>query len=506
MTSIVGRRTVENSVLAVVVCIALLMATLGLATSATVRATSNHAPSMGSSGVAVSNALVSHATRSHTYVVVPNGHDDTAGIQAAFNACTSLGRTCAVQLVKGTYHVAQITVSGFHGSFVGMGQGLTVIQALPNLPAPTVDPFWAALPGPTNPWPALFTFENGAFGISKMTLTEPYVNAVFPSWDAVDAGGLATDTALFTAIEVTGLHAFAAVDHVTVVGTSGDVAGTNIFNAITFEGSVLPPGWIDPIADLIPLTGSLSVTSSVFNSAESGPWVDVIADSEVMVCYNTLLNSLVPLGFLDASNSQLLFCGNREPSVSYGVGLLVEQSVYTANSPSTVYVVGNDFQVNDGANAVVLLDLGTVPSLSALVSANVFQTDTSCGCYVGTNPGYSVIVSQNLESLVVSGNTILGGGSAGAYVVGGPARVNGNAILGSYAGVWVDYAGQVSVTGNVIKNSGEYGIAVTDGSSNNLVAWNVVKISGVDDLYWDGTGTGNMWIGNVYGTSSPPGL
>ncbi len=101
---------------------------------------------------------------------------------------------------------------------------------------------------------------------------------------------------------------------------------------------------------------------------------------------------------------------------------------------------------------------------------------------------------------------ILGGGAAGVYVMGGPAVISGNTILGSYAGVWVDYANNVRVVGNLIKNSVAYGIAVTDGSSYNTAAWNVVKSSGVDDLYWDGTGTGNVWIGNVFGTSSPPGL
>jgi hypothetical protein len=72
--------------------------------------------------------------------------------------------------------------------------------------------------------------------------------------------------------------------------------------------------------------------------------------------------------------------------------------------------------------------------------------------------------------------------------------------------VWVDYANHVKVLGNVIKNSVEYGIAVTDGSSYNLVALNFVKNSGVDDLYWDGTGTGNVRTWNIYGTSSSLGL
>jgi parallel beta-helix repeat protein len=60
--------------------------------------------------------------------------------------------------------------------------------------------------------------------------------------------------------------------------------------------------------------------------------------------------------------------------------------------------------------------------------------------------------------------------------------------------------------GNVIKNSAEYGIAVTSGSSDNVISGNIIMKSGVDDLYWDGTGTGNVWKADVCMTSSPPGL
>jgi hypothetical protein len=481
-------------VLVLAVGVVALMLTAGLAGTASTAARGT-------------TTLTAFHTDKQTIIVKPNGVDDTADIQAAFNACVSYGPGCTVQLEKGTYYTSQITVFGFQGNFVGMGQGLTTIQALPNLPAPTADPFWAALPGPANPWPALFTFENGAYRISGMTLTEPYTNAISPSWDATAAGGPAIETELFTAMELTGLRAYATVDHVTVLGTAGNVLGTNIYNAITFEGSVLPTGWTDPITDVIPISGAFSMTNSVFNSAESGPWVDVIANARVTVCDNTLVNSPVPLGFADASNSQITFCGNQASNVYSGAGLLVEQSTLVQDQRSTVFVTGNDFHVNDGANAVDLFDFGAVSTLSAVVSGNVFQTDTSCGCYVGTEPNeYSAIISEYLGSLDVSGNTFLGGGAAGVYVVGGPAIVSGNTILGSYAGVWVDHANHVWVAGNVIKNSAAYGIAVTDGSSYNTMAWNVVKNSGLDDLYWDGTGTGNVWFGNVCQTSSPPGL
>ena len=494
------------------------MLTIGLTTWDAARPTPAPALLPAGSGVGGGSQLVQYSTGSHTYVVKPNGHDDTADIQAAFNACTSSRGTCTIQLETDTYYIGQIYVYGFQGNFVGMGQGRTILRGLPNLPSPapadntSTSPFWAGLPGPQNPWPDLITFINGSFAVSGMTITDPYTNAMLGWNSQAISGGLAVDTALFSAIEVGGVRASAAIDHVTVLGAPGDAAGTNMWDAITYEGLILRPGWTNLGLDTYQLSGTFSVTNSVFNSVESGVWVVSIVNSMVTVCDNTLTNSPEPLGFFDASNSQLTFCGNREPSVSYYVGLFAIQSLERPDTPSTVYITGNDFQVNNGANAVILLDLGAVDfgiasTLSAVVSGNVFQTDTTCGCYVGSDPGgYSVIISESLKSLVVSGNMILGGGAAGVYVMGGPAVISGNTILGSYAGVWVDYANNVRVVGNLIKNSVAYGIAVTDGSSYNTAAWNVVKSSGVDDLYWDGTGTGNVWIGNVFGTSSPPGL
>jgi hypothetical protein len=508
--NISGEKTCTTIVLAVVVCIAAMMLTIGLTTWATARSSPTPASLPAGSGAGADSQLVQYATGSHTYVVKPNGHDDTADIQAAFNACTSSGSPCTVQLVKGTYYTAQITVFGFRGSFVGMGQGVTTIQALPNLPSPTADPFWAALPGPQNPWPALFTFENGTYRISGMTLTEPYSDAVSPGWDASVISGPNPETALLTLMELTGLQAFAAVDHVAVLGAAGDAFGTNVYNAITFEGSVLPQSWTNPLADVIPLSGALSVTNSVFNSTASAPWVDTIVNAEVTVCYNTIVNSPTPLGFSDASNSQLLFCGNHVSGVEFYTAFEGLQSENIPGLlPSTVYVTDNDFRVSDGANAVWLEDFGpvnfgTAPTLTAVVSGNVFQTDTSCGCYVGSLPGYySVLLSISLASFVVSNNMILSGGAAGVYVDGGPGVVSGNTILGSYVGVSLNSTDGVHVTGNVIKNSAWWGIALTNGSSYNLVAFNLVKESGEYDLYWDETGSHNLWVGNVYKTAYP---
>jgi parallel beta-helix repeat protein len=490
----------------------------------------------------------------HTITVSPNWHNDTADIQAAFNACVTYGPGCRVQLEKGTYYVAQITVYGFEGSFVGMGQGVTIIQALPNLPSPAPEyntatsPFWAGLPGSSNPWPALFTFVNGGFSISQMTITDPSENPT-EGWVLAPSG--TTYTALYSAIIITGdKQASASIDHVTMIGASGDEPeGTNMFNGILYGGELLPPGY-----SLI--SGTFSVTNSVFNTMESGPWAGEVDGATFTVCYNTAINDPgVTYIFTDLYNSKLTVCGNRGSGSQFTAAMGVIQDFTvpppTGVSPSSVYITDNNFQASQGANAVYLYD--GYNTLKAVVSGNTLTTDSACtatwqaegwcynepwSTYVPPEWFSSVVVSYSLINVVVSQNTIFGGGKGstnnpanGVYVTGGPGQVSGNTVTGSYIGVWLDAAkgaqaaamhnrsprwghhGLISgntitptydvlVSGNIIKNSAEYGIALTDGSSNNIVSYNIVSGSGVYDLYWDRTGTGNVWTGNQYKTKS----
>jgi hypothetical protein len=81
--------------------------------------------------------------------------------------------------------------------------------------------------------------------------------------------------------------------------------------------------------------------------------------------------------------------------------------------------------------------------------------------------------------------------------------------IGADVGVMLDGAIGATVLGNVIKNSGTWGIAVQTvlGTPiNNRIAGNWISNSGAYDLYWDGSGSGNVWSHNSCQTSSPSGL
>jgi len=469
-----------------------------------------------------SGSMVAFA-KSSTIVVKPTGVDDTANIQNALNSCASPNPPCTVQLTAGTYTISsQIAVTGFQGRFVGMGQGQTIINALGNMPSPTVTPYWAQLPGPSDPWPILFTFVGGSFTMSGMTITDTSPTPTL-GWTEPPSNGGASYAALTSAVEVTGLKASASFDHITVVGSAGDYGGYNMGEAIHVEGALLPPGWTDPNADAEMLTGTFSITNSVFTDT-TGAAVNFLENSNVVIRGNTIsspdINSFFDgIDVLDISNTNVLVSANQvTPLVGTAVRAL--QSIYKGGLlPSTITITDNNFIISQGANGANLQDAdigfwGTPSTLTAVVSGNNIQ---SSGAF-GPQWGVSAVATITLKSLLVSLNTISGGGNPGIYILGGPGTVVGNTITGAYTGVWVDYASGVHVAGNVIKNSVEYGVAVTSvnnagafwtltPSSNNYIIGNIVHgtASTGYDLYWDQAtnSNNNHWCLNVYHTSSP---
>jgi len=497
-----------------------------------------------------SGSMVAFASRGHTIVVKPSGDatgaTDTPAIQAALNKCTGGDLHCTVQLLSGTYYISsQITVYGFQGSFVGAGQGQTNIIALGNMPSPNPAynipcvgyptctyttgnpeggvPFWAGLPGPSNSWPVLFTFEGGSIAISGMTITDTSPTPILSGWylPAIEGNGLFY-TSLFAYIDITGLRASATVDHVSLVGGASSCpvcGGYNNGNGIVFASTRLPSTWTNPDADLIQLQGTFSATNSVFDDV-LGAGAFYLLNSNVAICDNTVSSAgipsgyFIPFGTMDLSNTNVLFCRNQGTVPNGGAILVLQSFRIPGLLPSTVTITGNNFQVIQGANAVVLQDageaiFGTPVTLNAVISGNTFQNgyDGGSGWY------YSAIVGITLKSTIVSLNKIAGGGSDGIYLNGGPGTMIGNTITGADTGVWMDMASGGHVAGNVITNSVQYGISVTSTnaagstattpSSNNIVLGNFVHNSGTYDLYWDGQGTGNVWCHNIYQTSSP---
>ena len=104
-------------------------------------------------GLMMLTPLTTWAGSYTVYVPTPNGTDDTANLQTAFDTCVAHGSGCNVHLAAGKYFTKQLVVYNFRGTFKGKGKDRTVIEALPNLPVnlPDFDVEAPCMPNPTTP-------------------------------------------------------------------------------------------------------------------------------------------------------------------------------------------------------------------------------------------------------------------------------------------------------------------------------------------------------------------
>ena len=448
--------------------------------------------------------FVVYTAATNTYTVLASGGDDTSNLQAAFDGCAATGSACMVQLGVGTFHTAQIVVRDFRGTLAGMGQALTTIEALPNLP---LGEFVTRPPGPENPWPILFTFFDGTYVIRDLTFSEPWAEPL-PAWEPCTGCGLFH--ALFAMISVTGLHASVVVDHVTIVGAPGDwtfgsPVAYNTINGIFPQALVLGKGKKD-FSRVLPLQVNFVLTSSRFYMIDNPSGAENLEDSTYTARFNTLDNMEYGFWFVNVGNSVVAVSHNILRNVIFGTGIIAYQNrpinVWMPCQPhSDLLITHNDIQYTATAYGVLLVDYadryGCAQSLDGLVSGNTFHADPD---------SWDAVVVYMMGSAAVSGNTIIGPAASGVWVWKGTAVVTGNVILGAQVGVALQTAMDAVVQHNRIQDSRYVGIWTMLDSSNNRIVQNNVLGSGWVDLAWDLTGIGNAWVKNECQTSDPPGL
>lgn len=457
--------------------------------------------------VSAQGGYVAYDRSANTFAVSPTGGDDTANIQAAFDACAPRGPRCVVQLEEGTFHTAQIVVREFRGQFRGMGESRTTIEALPDLAVSQAFPAWILhLPTPEAPWPSLFTFFNGTYSISDMTFLEPYETPTQGYWGNADMRA----NALFAFISITGLHANTAVDHITMIGAPGDFTSGgpflfNTINGIFPQALLMTPGGTD-FHEVMPLQVTFRATNSAFYTIDNPLAFEDLVDSQITIWGNTFETTEYPVALINLSGSTSVVSQNLARDVFFMAGVLAVQAVpitplMPCERPSKLFITDNDFQFTNQANALAAEDFGDFSgcerSLDAVVTDNIMYGDET---------SWPAVVGFWMRSMNVVGNEILGG-NGGVYILDGPGIVAENEMRDvNWGAIILDAAAGVLVKGNEIRDSGQWGIALLYGSSNNLIVHNEVKNSGVADLYWDQLGTGNVWMKNECLTSDPPGL
>lgn len=321
------------------------------------------------------------ATDRTIYVSPPNGVDDTANLQSALNACVAQGPNCTVQLAAGTYLTSQLVTYNFHGTFKGMGQNQTTVEALPNLPVSFPD----VLNGECQPnttdclWPSLIIFVDGDISISDMTITVPAVPSTQP-WLIFGS----TFTALIDVVRIMGQHRTNAdLERLTLEGMPDNSPtsffGFNVLNGMLYAGEL--PRSRTPF-DYYFLSGKLSVSNCSFKSTYDGPGMDgFMTDSHIVFggspsAANVYENVAVPVFPDIIENSIVDISYNVGPALA--VGLLVEPwlPAFIPTKPSLFLIHDNSFQVaGPSTNGIYLLDDPNHQALSALVFHNTIEAN-----------------------------------------------------------------------------------------------------------------------------------
>ena len=436
---------------------------------------------------------LSYDSATNTYTVLATGAEDTANLQGAFDGCAEQAPGCTIQLGAGTFHTQFVAGTDFHGAFRGAGQGVTIVEAMPNLVSTADDPLWLHYPSATNPYPDVFAFVDGAFTVSDMTIREPYAVPT-TGWNAF--GLHIMDLHAF--ILVTGSHADAVIRDVTFVGAAGSESslfgpGFNVINGVYYEGLMLE----DPTPDsaMIPLTGSFLAEDNTFLQI-AGPLQHFRTQGASVIYRNNFVaDTVFPVVFQDGSDSYLEATGNTLVDVQGFAIWAFQDTMFGALEPSQLVIARNIIEAPVG---IYVADGGEIPTLDTLVAQNTIRVTDPAG-------GVGIDV-EGVPSFAIQQNEIRGPGAAGIFVYANAGTIARNTVRGMAEGIIVFASTDVCVCRNEVAKSALYGIEVVLGSSDVSVIQNTVRGSGEFDLYWDGTGIDNVWMKNEYRTSSPSGL
>jgi hypothetical protein len=359
-------------------------------------------------------------------VPAPNGTDDTANIQSALNACVARGPGCTVQLRAGRYLTQQLVAYNFQGTFKGMGQEKTTIEALPALPVTIPDVFTNGECAPNTSdclWPSLIIFVDGDINVSDFTINVPSV----PATQTYYAFGTPT-TYLNDGIRFMGKNPTnAAVRRVSFEGAPDGSATScpnyNFCNAVTYAGEF--PRSQTPF-DYYFLSGSFSVSSSNFNNVQLGVVADAFLRNVTVViggsplAGNMFENVDLVGPFLTTSDNSLeevsynTSNGNAAPVL---IGPWIS-SVFVPTKPSTYLIHHNNLKTaGPFANGIQIVDDSSSRTVNAFVFDNTIEVQGTAfngiGAYFTTG---TFIANNRIGGTAIDAIGIWGGTQATVLV------------------------------------------------------------------------------------------
>jgi len=348
----------------------------------------------------------------------PNGSDDTAKIQAALNACVAHGPGCTVQLQAGKYLTSQLVAYNFRGTFKGMGQDKTTIQALPALPVTLPDVFFngECAPNTTNClWPDLIIFVDGDIKVSDFTVHVPSV----PATQLWFGNGMPA-TVLNDGIRFMGKNPTnAVVRRVSFEGMRDQSATScpnyNFCNAVIYAGEF--PRSQTPF-DYYFLSGMFSVSNSHFKNVSLGTVADAFLQNCTVVIGGSPLTGNM-FENVDAAGPFLTASDNCLEEVSYNTSngniapvWIQPYQVFVATKPS-IYLIHDNILKTAGLNAdgIVIVDNPSSRTVNAFVYDNAVEMQQGVG--------FDAIGAYFTADTLVANNKIAGSAADAIGIWGG---------------------------------------------------------------------------------------
>lgn len=417
------------------------------------------------SGLSGTNPVSQSRMQEVTYIVEPNGTDDTEALNDAFNEVISHGAGAVVQLVEGEYHLNFIEVREFFGTFRGAGKGKTIITTVSDL---NVD---ALLSQNLNT--VLIRFVGGDVYMSDMTIKTPPGALSTGSQDWIDGlVGFSSITSQYTSENE---YIRAGINSVEFAGHADNTA----------HGLKAESGFQNTIPGGIPLSHiDITITNCSFDGMSLyGALIQQIRKGKIIVGAKNngnLFNNVyyASLGLWFNVNVEMYVEGNTFVNpVSTRFGMELFSSPYpgfneqVAQTNVTVCnIEQNTFTINGGTGGMLINDRrryiypDDLPML-VQVKNNRFNMSenamTGIGCF-------------NMSGMLIRNNIFEGSGQYGVRIMGPspyPYNENGLMLGNNFANATYSVTTVLldTRTRNWTIAGGNLGESVTNNGENNII-------------------------------------
>lgn len=332
------------------------------------------------------------------FKVLPTGTNDTANLQAAFDAAVQAGPGSTVQLVKGTYYIDKgIAVANFDGNFVGAGKDKTFVQNL----------------GQFSPYELWLTFYLEGQNVSgPITLSDLTFRAVGPAetdpefyQGPLNAFMILTFTGEMTGDPDAPLDTLnASVIRVGIEGQSGDQYtpwGCNISDAIGFSAQ----GWTA-------VAGNCLFQDCTFKNSMDGMCPLGLQDARFKVEGCTFDDVQAPIGTWNLlGNTKVdILCNRIHMHLPWCAGVYMESE--TPGGNSTVRISHNEISVSSFTDAIRIDDWGSPAQAGEPTIKHTVISDNDIHLEGTLNGAIAGLFASNV---MVADNTISGHGRLGIY-------------------------------------------------------------------------------------------